>query len=428
MFKFSIKLKIDEFDWNPTLDSMKKDYNELIEFTQKGKAVKAAYGMDKSGKVIKIAAVHDFKENEEAKNFLDGDGVETMMPLHNVKVEKLINDVRSIIERASRNEKNKEMKSALKEKESNAAAEPLESKEETSEIAVEEVEKPNTVVNVNEEPAVAEVENVSENGEETEDNQKARAIVELQRYGGKLLSDSQIQLAEGKIYKNPLIIELLLDDKEGGRVYRIIEIHDKKRRGEYSPDSLFKPSDLRKSKSSIEDHISNMLDDYTHCINNIFAELKITETFRLLKVSQATKRCNATVATTEEIWERLKEFLLNNPLDDRIMLVEIKGKKEIGIVGRANHTAYQNFRRLLEEIAPDNEVKSVKDEFRNLKLFITDKNDTCYDCQRTIPVGKKDGIKGDKMYSLNVGDKFIKDFEKAWNEAMKLQEVENESV
>lgn len=478
MFKYSIRLKMSEFDWNPTLESMQKDYKELVEIVKSGnRHIKAAYGLDKNGRIIKIAVVCDPKENDMAKNFLDGDGVKISEPLHDANVSRLMEDIKKIINRAGKIEGSKEMKNADKMMESNTAAVALENKEEVSEItsvemkkseadeAVTVEEKSETVENPSEVEKreikgdlslatdlmvdctpVASTRVVVENKSTSVDIEKIIPVVNdaaepegesqpeiaiesdedtwgnLKRYGGIKISDSSAQLAVGKIYKDTIIVELLTDELDGGRVYRIIEIHNGQKRGEYSKKCRFEPADLKDSSRRLEKHIGNMLDDFSDSINDVIAGLKIIETNRLLKITSSTKKINASVATTEAIIERLKDFMLANPLDDRLFSVEIAGELHVGIVGRGTNTVYKNFRRLMEEIAPENSAKSIKDEMRNKNILRVDRNDNCFDCQHSVPVEKRidkiGPIRGDKMISLDLGKAFALSFYKAREDAM----------
>ena len=246
------------------------------------------------------------------------------------------------------------------------------------------------------------------------DEEKLEARKRFEQLGGIIdPGAASALLAEGTIYGNCLYLEMMTDNLNGGRFYRITEYHDGEKHGEFSPNNLFRPSELRKGRKKLEDLIYNLIDDYAPNINNILEEIELIETHRLLVVTPSTGKLNSGVVNADEVWCRLENFILDNPCDDRLMFVKIKNNNEVGIVGRGKYTAYQNFRRIIEEIAPENDAKKVKDAFRDLGNFITDNNNECLDCQRTIPKAQRGDMRGDKMFSLLLGPDIIDVVEKA---------------
>ncbi len=243
------------------------------------------------------------------------------------------------------------------------------------------------------------------------------------------ISDSAVQLAIGKIYGHKLQLELVKDNKAGNRVYLFNEVVNGVKQGVYGNECFFKPSDISKKKVRIEEYIQNMQDDYTKNINTILMVLELIEKHRVLHIN-TKKEINVAIKTTEQIITAIKDYMLANPCDEKIALIEVKNKKEVGIVGRRNFTAYQNFKRILEEVAPENNAKLFKDECAGMGLFIRDDNNKCIDCLRTVPEKQRilEGIRGDKMYSFKFGDEFIEKYEKARErEIGRIAESINES-
>lgn len=247
----------------------------------------------------------------------------------------------------------------------------------------------------------------------------SKAVAE--KYGAVFVNDNTAYLGTGSMLGNKIRIEHLYERKNGQRLYSITEeTVDGEVRGKYSKKSLFRRDEVVNKSKRLSSYILSFVDDYNDIINNILATIQIIENNRLLKVTRNGLLDNE-VMTTEQIFERLGQYIINCTSDERVIIVEMSGKVHAGIVGRGNKTAYQNFRSLISEIAPENDYKIFKDECKVKGLLITDYNPKCNDCLKTL--SKKDimsnGVRGDAFYSFNFNDEVLEQIKAAHDEYKK---------
>lgn len=244
-------------------------------------------------------------------------------------------------------------------------------------------------------------------------------------YGAEFVSDNIVYAGVGSMIGNKIRVEHLYERKNAQRVYQITEeTNDGEVRGKYSKKSIFSRNEVTGKSKQIENYILSFEDNYNEALNNIMEILQIIENNRLLKVTRKSM-LDSEVMTTEQIFERVGQYLIDCISDERVIVVEMSGKLHAGIVGRGNKTAYQNFRSLISEIAPENDYKIFKDDCKVKGLFITDYNTDCNDCLKTL--SKKDrvdnGVRGDKFYDFNFSDDVLEQIKVAYEE-YKTKQIE----
>lgn len=275
---------------------------------------------------------------------------------------------------------------------------------EKGEIQMDEVQKSN---------------NMDEVVRECKNKSQEEVKQELEKFGVKMIGKSKASLTPiipGQAY---LVVEVLWD-KAVGRKYHFDEVIEGKSMCIDTPANYMDPDNFSGSRVSakLEKFLSYRFGKYEKW--KIQGALRLIEEYRILQADR--KNCiNAEVYTTQEIMKKMQEYMINNPLDNRIAMVNNKDEKLLGIVGNKENTAYQNFQKLIKEIAPENEVKMVKDGLRRAGGFVTDNNELCYDCQKTISLieREKHNIRGDKMYAFCFEKEFLEKFEKEYEEALK---------
>lgn len=248
----------------------------------------------------------------------------------------------------------------------------------------------------------------------------AKAVAE--GYGAEFVGDNVVYAGVGSMIGNKVKVELLYERKNAQRVYQITEeTYDGEVRGKYSKKSIFNIGEVTGKSKRIEAYILSFVDDYNVSLNNIMEVLRIVENSRLLKVTRKGM-LDSEVMTTEQIFEKLGQFIINCISDERIIVVEMSGKVHAGIVGRGNKTAYQNFRSLISEVAPENDVKIFKDDCRAKNLFITDYNPDCNDCLKTLSkkIILSNGVRGDSFYSFKFRDDVLEQIKVAYEEYRKV--------
>lgn len=237
-------------------------------------------------------------------------------------------------------------------------------------------------------------------------------------YGAEFVSDNVVYAGVGSMLGNKIRVEQLYQRKNAQRVYSITEeTTNGEIRGKYSKKSIFSRNEVTGKSKQIENYILSFVDNYIDPINNIMEILQIIENNRLLKVTRRSM-LDSEVMTTEQIFERVGQYLIDCISDERVIVVEMSGKLHAGIVGRGNKTAYQNFRSLISEIAPENDYKIFKDDCIAKGLFITDYNPHCNDCLKTL--SKKyilnKGVRGDSFYSFKFNDDVLEKIKVAYEE------------
>lgn len=241
-------------------------------------------------------------------------------------------------------------------------------------------------------------------------------------YGAVFADDNLVYAGIGSMLGNKIRVEHLYERKNAQRVYSITEeTANGEVRGKYSKKSIFNRNEVTGKSKRIENYILSFEDNYNETLNNIMEIIQIVESNRLLKVTRRAM-LDSEVMTTEQIVERLGQFMINCISDERVIVVEMSGKVHAGIVGRGNKTAYQNFRSLISEIAPENDAKIFKDDCRAKDLLITDYNPHCNDCLKTL--SKKDimnnGVRGDSFYSFKFSDDVLEQIKVAYEEYKKV--------
>lgn len=241
-------------------------------------------------------------------------------------------------------------------------------------------------------------------------------------YGAEFVSDNVVYAGVGSMLGNKIRVEHLYERKNAQRVYSITEETTYGEiRGKYSKKSIFNRNEVTGKSKRIENYILSFEDNYNEPLNSIMEILQIIENNRLLKVTRKGM-LDSEVMTTEQIFERVGQYLIDCISDERVIVVEMSGKLHAGIVGRGNKTAYQNFRSLISEIAPENDYKIFKDDCKVKGLFITDYNTDCNDCLKTL--SKKDrvdnGVRGDKFYDFNFSDDVLEKIKVAYEEYKKV--------
>jgi len=256
-----------------------------------------------------------------------------------------------------------------------------------------------------------------------------RAMLESIYMGVKFLSPSEVRLAEDDGESTYLIISLKKNKTSGGRVYHLDEMVDGEAQCQNNPKADFDPSVIKNGGTVLENFIIDRQGDYLKNINDVLSIIQCIENNRLLTVDKE-KCINHAVLTAEEFKRRIKEFLKNNPFDEKIAYIEGDKTNLIGVVGRGNYTAYQNFKRLVNELAPENDVKRLKDNLYAKGFFITDSNDTCKDAQKTLSIDmrKDKNIRGDKMYAFNLEKSFMEEFKLIYDKHCGTQDNNNKKT
>lgn len=462
MLKFSTILNEGEWDINPTLEEMKDGYQKLLELLKVKKPLKVAYGRDSEGRIIKIAVVLDAKENEIAINFIkeDCEKITTLHPLKDVK--KMLESIEIIMQKAEEEESMNNVAQEVEKGEQETVV--YEIKEDVVKAPVNEV-KSDKPAPVKEKVAAEEVINGDENTdvegtmqkhEEAQDGdgndsdkddshpetdgaeastvkdiekrkKELKSKLEAEYQGIKFVSSSEVHLTSSVDEVPYLTLYLKKDKKSGDRVYHLDEIIGGVAQCQNSAKADFTAAVLRKQGVALEDFIINRQGDYAKKLNDILSVLQCIEQNRLLEVD--FKRCiNQEIMSVEDFMKRLKEFLMNNLLDERIAYIKGQQSDLLGVVGRGNYTAYQNFKRLVAELAPENDAKRVKDNLFAKGFFETDSNGACKDCQKTLSeeVRKNTDIRGDKMYAFKFDSKFMDEFKEKYDEVTKLAEQEQQ--
>ena len=269
-------------------------------------------------------------------------------------------------------------------------------------------------------------------GDTSKRNRNAKEVAE--GYGAEFVSGNIVYAGVGSMIGNRIRVEHLYQRKNAQRVYQITEeTAAGEISGRYSKKSIFSCGEIVAKSRRIESYISAFVDDYTIDINNITLILQIIEKNRLLKV---TKRgtVDTEVLTTEQILKRLVQFMKNCISDERLAVIEMNGLIRAGIVGRGTKTAYQNFRSLINELAPENDVKIFKDDIYNKNLLIHDNSTDCNDSGLTVSSKwiNELGIRGDKMYAFRFSENELKEIkeahEKLYSKSKELKAGESNGV
>ena len=252
---------------------------------------------------------------------------------------------------------------------------------------------------------------------------------ELEKRGVRIIGNKATltPIIPGEPY---LIIELLWD-KNGKRKYHLDEIEDGERLCINDESTYISPILLKADKfsSMLSEFLMERSGEYTDDVEAIKQHILNIENNRLLTVDKS-KCLNCGLLTNKEILKRIEDFMLSDPLNKKIGFVNSEKTKLLGIVGRENNTAYQNFRKLIGEIAPENNVAKVKEQLKIDDLFICDKNDKCSDCQKTLSAVEREklGIKGDKIYAFKFDEEFLNQFEQEYAKAVKEKQEKEEKT
>lgn len=251
---------------------------------------------------------------------------------------------------------------------------------------------------------------------------KEEIINKIKKLNGRQVSSDTLCVTKDS-EGNELLIIAKYDNADGQRKYQIVEVINGERKGVESPKSYFLPSDIDLGKySKIERYISNLCGNYNPKSNNILQILTEIEEYRLIKPD--TSSCiNSEVISVERILDKLQQYMLDNPSDKRLVALEIKGEIHVGIVGRNNQTAYNNFRSLINEIAPENNVKTLKSECNCRKILRTDMGDA----QKTVGKANAEAynLHGDKMYSFKFADDVMKQIKENYDKEQERQKNAN---
>ncbi len=233
-----------------------------------------------------------------------------------------------------------------------------------------------------------------------------------------------------------LILEALLDKKLGIRKYRLYEeLPDSSRLGEFSEEAVFEPNEIAEANYSqkIDRRIRAAVGKYSK--TDVKKRIAIIEKNHSMKHE---KEINAEVLSEKQIVETLIKFFKDNMDDERLLFREIHSDPIVGIVGREDKTARENFNDIMLELFRGMNPKDIKDRLRIDGYFKTDYNRDCNDCQYTLASGvrKLYNIRGDKAYAFDFGEdnKSLlklyhqrKELEENWDEFDKqLDEIEFE--
>lgn len=281
--------------------------------------------------------------------------------------------------------------------------------------------------NLNTESEVKKMETHKKNMEETNSRYSEEHRKKLEAMGVKFNGNTAILTPV--IQSEPFLIIEMLWDKTGKRKYHLDEIVEGEKVCINDASSYISPCKLKQDKlgSQLEDFISERWGDYTDSVQEIISFILDIERNRLLTIDR-TQCLNCDLLTTKEIFQKIQEFMLDNPLDEKIGFVNNANMKLLGIVGRGKNTAYQNFQKLIAEIAPENIPAKVKEQMILEDMFITDQNSTCNDAQKTLSKTEREKLKirGDKIYGFNFQKKFLNQFEQVYAKALAEQKAEEE--
>lgn len=213
--------------------------------------------------------------------------------------------------------------------------------------------------------------------------------------------NSEVILATDNYAEMKLVLRGCKDKDEGVRKYQLLERDASgKEYGTYSDKSFFTPDEIKSCCKRFQHRIEGFEGQYSENIDDIIKIVNIIERNRLLMPHYMK---NAGVQSTDEIEDNLRQFMLNNPEDERIVALKINGQIAVGVVGRGKYTSYKNVIRLLEEIAPYNKAKVFLDEYYNRHRELSD---TLREKQKTLGVTNREAyeIRGDKMYCFDFGE------------------------
>lgn len=223
-------------------------------------------------------------------------------------------------------------------------------------------------------------------------------------------------------YSYQIVVRALGDGRQ--RKYNIYERKygdaNGRRPGFLHEDNTFSVSVVKGEPLQIKNLIDNFRGNYHGKKNLIISKIQLLEEERLFDIYELEAD-----EDVDDLVEKFKEFMLDNPLTSGFVHFEIDKIMEVGIVGDK-----KVFDEILERALPGCTRKKFNGILKAKKLLKitgnTSLND-CYKCTRTIcpNTKKKQGLLTGKIYNFNFGDDFVKEYVKAYNEANKKMKGKN---
>lgn len=246
-----------------------------------------------------------------------------------------------------------------------------------------------------------------------EGREKAKA--DLQKCGVKIGSASDVQIATA--IDNPkcgLFLKAVKYRKEQQMCYQLYE-KEGNESFEMEDRKYLVPTQLIEGDAIVLRTIMNMEHVYPNPEKIVLLISKIAK-YHL--IAPECRGCE--VVSGEEVVRRLKNFFKKNLSDPRVAVFTMAGEIHVAIVKRGTEGPSTLLKKILREIAHDNNENAVKDWLYNHNFFISDGGRVCKDCQKTISSSVKNniGAVGDKVISFN--------FEKSFKEAI-LKDMKDKS-
>jgi len=196
------------------------------------------------------------------------------------------------------------------------------------------------------------------------------------------------------------------------RKYNIYERSVKeptRRIGFMEKDHEFRIRDIKRDLVRLGDCIDDFYGDYRDIENSIKLNIQNVESSRALDIFEEEY-----VVSFDKVLEEFKSYMILNPLTDGVLVINVEGVTEIGIVGFS-----EVFESILNKVVPGYSFKAFKATLKeDGKLKVTGNEASRYTRNINIKRAQELGIGTDKIYNFNFGDEFNEEFITAYNKAL----------